>query len=343
MLGVRLLDRVDEFQRRHRLVAMPIAVSKRFGEHGGTRLAATVSYYSFFSVFPLLLALVTILGIVLQDRPDLRDDLLDGFLGQIPVIGTQLTDAQQPLEGSIWVLVLGLATAIWAGLGAVGALQQAFDDISDVPVHRRPTFLMKRLRELAFLGLLGIGLAASTLMSNIATLFDLGVFAGAVGLLLSLVIDAALLLMMFSVLPAERRAVRLLLPGAVVGAVGLVVLQQLGSYVVRRFIAGASDTYGTFAVVIALLSWFHLVSRLLLLSAELNEVLLHDLSPRRLLAGGSATDADRRAQMLDVQRIQRDPTTGYAVTIDQHVSTDEDPLGDDDPATVTGPSTGVSS
>ena len=80
-----------------------MAVSKRFGEHDGSRLAATVSYYSFFSVFPLLLALVTVLGIVLDDRPDLRDDLVDGALGQIPVIGSQLADAQQPLDGSGWV------------------------------------------------------------------------------------------------------------------------------------------------------------------------------------------------------------------------------------------------
>ena len=41
-------------------------VNKRFGEHDGTRLAAVVSYYSFFSVFPLLLVFVTVLGIVLE-------------------------------------------------------------------------------------------------------------------------------------------------------------------------------------------------------------------------------------------------------------------------------------
>ena len=58
------------------------------------------------------------------------------------------------------------------------------------------------------------------------------------------------------------------------------MLQQLGSFVVRRFIAGASDTYGTFAVVIALLSWFHLVSRVVLMSAELNAVLAARLCPR---------------------------------------------------------------
>ena len=304
---MELLDRVDRLQRRHRALALPVAVSKRFGEHNGSQLAAVVSYYSFFSVFPLMLSFVTILGIVLDDRDDLREDLIDGALGQIPVIGTQIADPDTPIGGSGWVLVIGLATAIWAGLGAVGALQRALDELSDVPVHRRPNFVMKRVRSLGFLLLFAIGLAASTLMSNATTVFDIGWVVGALGLLITLVIDIALLLMMFTVLPAQRRPVLQLLPGAIAGAVGLVVLQQLGSYVVRRFIAGASDTYGTFAVVIALLSWFHLVSRLVLLAAELNEVVRQGLSPRRLLDGAEPTAADLRAAELDVQRIRRDP------------------------------------
>ena len=311
---MELLDRLDQLQRRHRALALPVAVSKRFGEHDGSRLAATVSYYSFFSVFPLMLTFVTVLGIVLDDRPDLRDDLVDGALGRIPVIGTQLADADDSIGGSGWVLVIGLATALWAGMAAVSALQVALDELWDVPVHRRPNFVMKRLRSLAFLILFGLGLAASTLMSNLATLFDIGWVAGAVGLLITFVINGLLLLMMFTVLPAQRRPVGVLLPGAIVGAVGLVVLQQLGSWVVRRFIAGASDTYGTFAVVIALLSWFHLVSRLVLLSAQLNVVIAHGLSPRRLLTGGPPTDADRRAAAARRRTNPREILTSTSAT-----------------------------
>src|SRR5215207_1746864 len=85
----RLLARIDGFQQRHRVLGLPIAVFKRFGEHGGGRLSATISYYAFFSLFPLLLVFVTILGLVLQDNPSLQDDLVDGALGQIPVIGSQ--------------------------------------------------------------------------------------------------------------------------------------------------------------------------------------------------------------------------------------------------------------
>ena len=129
-------------------------------------------------------------------------------------------------------------------------------------------------------------------------------------MLATAVVNAALLLMMFTVLPSQRRPVRELLPGMIVGAILLTVLQQLGSFVVRHYIAGASDTYGTFAIVIALLSWFFLVNRVVLMSAQANAVLADGLSPRRLRADVPPTEADRRATLLDVQRIQRDTRLG---------------------------------
>lgn len=326
----RRLRAIDRYQQRHRALGVPYAVNKRFGEHDGSRVAATVSYYSFFSVFPLLLALVTVLDLVVSNNDQLRQELLDGAVGQIPVIGSQLAADQEALPGSGWVLVFGLATAIWAGLGAVDALQHGLDVLGDVPIHARGNMAVKRLRGLAFLALFAVTLVLSTLLANVSTLFDAGWIAGGLGLLATFVVNAALLVVMFTVLPARRRPLRELLPGVVAGAVGLVVLQQIGSYVVRRFIAGASDTYGTFAIVIALLSWFHLVSRIVMLAAELNGVVADGLSPRRLVAGDPPTDADRRAIMLDVQRVQRDPRLGYAVALDGHVATDDDPLAERD-------------
>jgi YihY family inner membrane protein len=324
----RLLGRFDRFHQRHPVIAVPFAVFKRFGEHDGGRLAATVSYYSFFSVFPLLLVFVTILGRVLRDDPELREELLDGALGQIPVIGTQLAGTE-PLPGSGLVLVVGLLTALWAGLGAVGALQHALQIIADVPAHDRGNFFVKKIREVVFLVFLGLGLAVSTFVANLTTLFDVGWVAGLAGLAATATVNAGLLLMMFRVLLAGRRPLRRQLPGVAVGAVLLVALQQLGSFIVRRYIAGASDTYGTFAIVIALLSWFYLLSTVVLMSAELNTVLADRLSPRRLLGSGPPTDADRRAALLDVQRVQRDPRLGYALAVDGTVATESDPRGEE--------------
>ncbi len=133
--------------------------------------------------------------------------------------------------------------------------------------------------------------------------------------------------MAYSVLPARRRSWRQLLPGVLVGAVLLTALQLLASFIVRHFLDGASDVAGTFATVLALLSWFHLVSRVILMSAQLNEVLADRLTPRRLLNGHPPTDADRRATLLDVQRIQRDAKLGYAVSVDGQLATDEEPHG----------------
>jgi membrane protein len=324
-LVAAVLPRIDRLQQRHRVLGVPYAVFKRFGEHDGGRLTATVAYYSFFSVFPLLLVFVTVLGIVLQNNDDLREDLVEGAIGQIPVIGSQLADTDA-LPGDGLVLVLGILTSLWAGLGAVAALQQGLEVVADVPVHERGTFVAKKVREVAFLFLFAGALSISTLASNLNTIFDVGAFTGALGVLATALVNAALLLMMFIVLPAQRRPTRDLLPGIIIGAILLTVLQQLGSFVVRHYIAGASDTYGTFAIVIALLSWFYLVNRVVLMSAQANAVIADGLSPRRLRAEGAPTEADRRATMLDVQRIQRDNRLGYAVSVHGEVATNEEPL-----------------
>jgi uncharacterized BrkB/YihY/UPF0761 family membrane protein len=94
----------------------------------------------------------------------------------------------------------------------------------------------------------------------------------------------------------------------------LVTLQLLASFIVRRFLKGASDVAGTFATVLALLSWFHLVSRVILMSAEFNEVLVDHLWPRRLLDKSPPTDADERATQLDVQRVRRQPVDADVTT-----------------------------
>ncbi len=328
----RVMARLDRFQQRHHVIGMPLAVSKRFGEHGGGLLAATVSYYTFFSLFPLMLVFVTILGIVLKNDPTLKDSLIDGAIGQIPVLGSQIRTGSLPGNG--WVLVVGIVGSLWAGLGAVSALQHAFDTIADVPMHDRGNMAVKKLKAVAFLALLGLGIALSTVLSNLASLLGGGVLTGVLGIIATLVVDVLLMAMMLTVLPARRLSPRQELPGILVGAAGLVVLQQIGSLVVRHFIAGASDTYGTFAIVIALLSWFFLLSRVLLLSAELNGVLASRLWPRRLVAAADPTDADRRATMLDVQGIQRDARIGYALSVDGAVASNDDPTAaQDQPAT----------
>jgi uncharacterized BrkB/YihY/UPF0761 family membrane protein len=146
----------------------------------------------------------------------------------------------------------------------------------------------------------------STTATNVAAIFELGILAEVLGHALAFAVNAAVLLFTYWLLTTGPNAARELLPGAVAGGVGLMILQIAGNWLMERHIKGASDTYGTFAVVIALLSWFFLVSRIVLLSAELNSVLARRLSPRSIVHEAGLTDADRRAAELDAHRVQRD-------------------------------------
>src|SRR3954467_10822986 len=102
----RRVQRLDRFQQRHRVLAFPFAVRQKFAEDQGGYLAASVTYYAFFSIFPLLLVFVTVLGYALQDDPDLQKRVLDSTFADLPVIGPQLQDNVHSLTGSAWALAL---------------------------------------------------------------------------------------------------------------------------------------------------------------------------------------------------------------------------------------------
>lgn len=312
----RFLEAIDRFQRRRPAVALPISVFKRFGEHGGAHLATSISYWAFFSIFPLLLVFVTVLNIVLADDPELRQRLVDGALGEVPVIGSELGDSQSAIGGSWVTIAVGVATALWAGLAAANALQQALEEISDTPMFERPNGAIQRGRSVLFLVILAIGLSTSTLAVNATSIVGSGLITLVLGYVVTFVVNGVVLLATFRLLITGRTSWRELLPGTLVAAALLVVLQSIGRWVVTRYIAGATDTYGTFAIVIALLSWFYLVSRFVLLGAELNSVLQRELSPRSLVATSEATEGDRRAMLHDQRRIQRDARIGVAVSVD---------------------------
>jgi membrane protein len=312
----RLLERLDDLQRRHKWLALPLAVFKRFGEHGGGSLATTISYWSFFSIFPLLLAFVTILNLVLEDHPQRRQQLVDGALGQVPVIGTELADAQAALGGSWATVLFGIVVAVWTGMAAANTTQTALEEIWDIPPFERPNIAVRRLRSVAFLVLLAVGISLSTLAVSSPAFVELGPLSGVAAVAVTFAIDAAVLLATFMLFVSDRHTVRDLLPGVLTAATALVALQTLGSIIVRHYIAGASDTYGTFAVVIALLSWFFLVSRVVLLGAELDAVLVHRLSPRSLVSSAPVTEGDIRTVHYDARRVQRDRRIGVAVSVD---------------------------
>lgn len=279
-----LLQRADDVQRSRTPLALPVAVYRKFGDERAGRLASIIAYYGFFSLFPAMLALVTVLGFVLEDREDLRDDIQRGALGQLPVIGDYIGEAAtKPLTGNTLALVIGLITALWAGMGAMQASQDAINSVFDVPRNEQPSFLKKRGRSLLMLFVLGgLLVAGGVLTQFVNALGDVALISRVLLFVGTLALNVVVFWIAYQVLIAEKQPWRSLLPGAITAGVGYHLLQIVGQLYVNHVLKGAQDTYGTFATVIGLLSWLHLMAQITLLGAVVNVVTAKHLWPRHL-------------------------------------------------------------
>jgi membrane protein len=268
---VRLVNRFDRFQQRHAALAFPVAVYRKYADDRGGYLAALVTYYAFFSLFPLLLVAATVLGFVLRDHPGLQREIGNSVLGRLPIVGHDLR--VHALTGSGLALAVGLATSLWGGMSVFMAARDVADDIWGVP-RRRGGFLRTRGRALVLLLVLGGGALGTTALSVLGG----GSIAG------SLLGDFALFWVGSRLLTEGDVEWRQLAGGAAAAAAAWELLQLGGGVYVRHVLRMASNTYGTFAVVIGLLSFIYLAALVAVVVTEANVVAAKRLWPRSLIA-----------------------------------------------------------
>jgi membrane protein len=325
---VNVFGRVDEYQRRHRWVGLPLAVLYKFVDDQGGYLTALITYYGFVSLFPLLLLLVTGLGFTLQNSPGLQQQVLDSALAQFPVIGDQIGANIHSFHGSVFALVTGIAGSLYGGLGVVQATQSALNKMWGVPRGSRPDPIRARLRSLLLLAAGGVVMVVTTALTALSALAsDTGVSAAAaqVGAMISAIaIDVGLFMVVSRVLTARRLSTGDVWAGAVVAGLVWQGLQWAGAFGLGHMLRGATATYGMFAIVLGLLAWIYLGAVTFVVCAELNVVRVRLLWPRSLLTPFTdrvdLTPGDRRAY------------TSYAETERhkgfQHVDVEFDPPAD---------------
>ncbi|HWG09031.1 MAG TPA: YihY/virulence factor BrkB family protein [Solirubrobacteraceae bacterium] len=292
---MNLTDRLNALDRRQqhtRGVRFVAAVFKKFTDDQAGQLAALIAYFAFVSIFPLLLVLVTVLGFVLQGHPEDQRKILDGTLGQFPILSDQLK--LHALEGSVVALAIGIVGSLLAGLGITNAAQNAFNRIWQVPFKSRPNFLFSRLRGLGLLAIFGTLMIVSTAAAGFVgtSSHDAGAVIG--GVLIAFVLNLALFMSAFKVLTAAEVSWREFLPGVVMAAIVWQLLQHLGGYYVDHVLRQTQPLYGIFALVLGLLAWLYLGAQLVIFAAEINVVRARRLWPRSFFSE-PLLDADRRA------------------------------------------------
>lgn len=289
----RRAEGADAFQQEHKAVGVPVAVIRKFMEDQSTNLAAMVAFWAFFSVFPLLLVFVTLLGYFVP--PGIKDQVLSQVADFLPLLDTSAVDS---LSGQWWALVVGIVSALWSGSAVVRSSQFAFNSVWEIPYNQRPGLGEQLKRSVLVLATIGLGLVLSTVVSSVVTgatgELGIGVPGRIGGYALAIVLDVGLFIAAFRMLTDREVGTRDVLPGALLSGVGFWVLQQLSSLIITRYLANAESTYGTFATVITLLWWFYLQALITLLGAQLNVVLKARLHPRGLV-NAPATEADHRA------------------------------------------------
>ncbi|MEP7059328.1 MAG: YihY/virulence factor BrkB family protein [Actinomycetota bacterium] len=310
----RLLRRIDDLQQAHRPAAFAFATVKKFGDDQAGNLAALVAYFGFFSLFPLLMVAVTVLGMLTQGNAALRTRVLNSALRNFPVIGTQLGQSVKALNGGGLALVIALLLTLWSGLAVIKVFENAMDTVWDVPFKERANFFKKTARALVMLAVLGVLTSISSLSAGIGA-GSHSVWMVIAGALLALGVNVVLFLCAFRILTSADVSWQAVAPGAVAGAVAWTLLQAVGGFYIAHQLKGASEVYGTFAIVIGLLAWIYLGAQITLYAAEVNVVRRDHLWPRSVHQP-PLTPADRRAFARYAKQEERLDTEEVNVRID---------------------------
>lgn len=300
----KALRGADRWQQRHKFTAFTFGVVKKYGDDNAGQLAASLTHTGFVTLFPLLLVLTTILGLVSAGDPALRHSVSNAVAGQFPLIGNQITENVSALRRSSLIgLIVGLVVVIWGTSGLAQSAMFAMAQVWNVPGPERPGYLQRLGRSGLFLLGLLIGVVATTALASINAFSHenpvLLVGADVVAALLNVGMYA----FAFRVLTPAGVPTRDLLPGAVIAGLLWTVLQAVGALVIKHYLHSES-VYHIFAIVLALVAWIYLLVQITLYTAEINVVLVRRLYPRSLLQP-PLTEADRAALALQPLQNQR--------------------------------------
>lgn len=309
-----LVRRFDEYQQRHAWLAFPVAVLRKYDDDQAGSLAALLAYYAFVAIFPFLLILVTVLGWLLRDDPELQQRVLDSAVIDFPVIGAQLQENITSLDRTGVGLVIGFAIALLGLRGVAHTAQDALNKLWGVPKVHRPGFPMNIVRSIGLISLLGLGVLGTAALSGVGggggTLgAGLRIFAYAA----SLVLTVALVVLMFRIATAGTVPTRRILPTAI--ATGLIyqVFLAVGALLVRLYLSHASSVYGVFGIVLGLITWLYIQASVALHVIEADIVRVKHLWPRSLTQP-PITKGDERAYRSYVEAEVRRPEQDVDVT-----------------------------
>lgn len=243
-------------------------------------LAATIAYYAFFSLAPLILLIIAALSFLFS-VPEVREGVISFLEAFLPGLSRVVEENIRPVianRGSVGIA--GLLVLLWSGTAVFSAIEYALDKVWHVKISRN--LLKSRLLALLFVSILGMLLALSLVFSYLAffgeRLSTLIGLHGPISLLwhlvspfLGVVFIALFFFLIYRLVPNISLKWRDVWLGTVLATFGWEAARYLFGWYVTR-LSRLSLVYGSMWAIIGLLTWFYITALTLLLAAEVDYV-----------------------------------------------------------------------
>ena len=255
-----------------------------FSEDNLTDAAAALTYYAILSLFPALLALVSIVGLV-ADPHTVTKEMTTLVTSIGPASAAQTfkgpIDGLTKSSGTAGILlIVGIVSALWSASGYVGAFMRASNVIYEVeegrslvrlrPLQMLVTLLLVLLLALVLVALVLTGPLASKvgsavgIGSSVVTVWNIAKWP-----VLLIVVMFMIALLYYASPNARLRSLKSIFPGAVLAVVVWLVASAVFALYVANF-SSYNKTYGTLGGIIIFLVWMWLTNVAILLGAEVN-------------------------------------------------------------------------
>ncbi len=283
-----------------------------FQEDALTDRAATLTYYSVLAIFPGLLFLVSLLGLL---GKRVTQPLINNLAAAVPSqVHDTMINAANHLQGAhataSLLAILGLAAALWSASSYTAAFMRASNAIYDVP-EGRPVWktlpvrvgvtlvLMVLLVASALIVVLTGGLASRVgqvlgIGSTAVTVWDIAKWP------VLLILVSLMLALLYWASPNAKQGFRWVSPGGLVAVIIWLIASALFTLYAANF-GHYNKVYGTLAAVIVFFVWLWISNIAVLIGAEFNA----ELERGRAIAGGAPADQEPFVEMRDTRKLLR--------------------------------------
>ena len=292
-----------------------------WSEDKAPRLAAALSYYTVFSLAPLLVLVIAITGFIIGNNQQIREQIITQVQSTVgaqgaEAVSTLIDNTSQPRSGII-ATIIGVGTLLLGATGLFGQLQDALNTIWEVkPKEGRGIMGMIKDRFLSFTMILGVSFlllvslvisAALTLINNYFTnlLGGLGILAQILNIVISIGVISLIFAMIFKILPD----VEISWGDVWIGALVTAILFTIGKQLLGVYLGSSATTsaYGAAGSLVVLLLWVYYSAQILFLGAEFTQVYARRYGSHIITPSESAravTEAERAKEGLGASRRQ---------------------------------------